>query len=49
MSCKVVLIGGGSFKWTPTLAQDLFMREGLRGSELALVDINRDAAVASDP
>ncbi|HEY8499789.1 MAG TPA: hypothetical protein VIL89_04150 [Clostridia bacterium] len=44
MGCKVVLIGGGSYNWTPTLAGDLFSRESLRGSELVLVDINRDAA-----
>lgn len=44
MGCKVVLIGGGSYNWTPTLAVDLFSRESLRGSELVLVDINREAA-----
>jgi alpha-galactosidase/6-phospho-beta-glucosidase family protein len=31
MGCKVVLIGGGSYAWTPTLAGDLFLREGLKG------------------
>lgn len=44
MGCKVVIIGGGSYNWTPTLAGDLFSREGLRGSELVLVDINRTGA-----
>ena len=44
MSFKIVLIGGGSCNWTPSLAKDLFMREGLKGSELVLVDIDRDAA-----
>lgn len=44
MGCKVVMIGGGSYNWTPTLAGDLFSRESLRGSELVLVDINRAAA-----
>jgi len=44
MGCKVVIIGGGSYNWTPTLAGDLFSREGLRGSELVLVDINTPAA-----
>jgi alpha-galactosidase/6-phospho-beta-glucosidase family protein len=37
---KIVLIGGGSYNWTPTLARDLFVREGLSGSELVLVDID---------
>ncbi len=44
MGCKVVIIGGGSYTWTPTLAGDLFTREGLRGSDLVLVDINQSAA-----
>ncbi len=43
MSIKVVLIGGGSYNWTPTLAKDLFLREGIAGSELVLVDIDPDA------
>lgn len=44
MGCKVVFIGGGSYQWTPTLAGDLFLREGLRGSHLVLVDIDNKAA-----
>jgi hypothetical protein len=44
MACKVVLIGGGSYGWTPTLARDMFLREGLKGSELVLVDIDNTAA-----
>jgi len=44
MQAKVVLIGGGSYKWTPALATDLFLRQSLSGSELVLVDINPDAA-----
>jgi alpha-galactosidase/6-phospho-beta-glucosidase family protein len=40
MSTKAVMIGGGSVNWTPKLAQDLFMRPGLQGSELALVDVD---------
>ena len=43
MSTKAVMIGGGSVNWTPKLAQDLFMRPGLQGSELALVDIDAEA------
>ena len=44
MGLKIVLIGGGSFSWTPTLAGDLFLRESLRGSHLSLVDINQESA-----
>jgi alpha-galactosidase len=44
MARKIVLVGGGSFNWTPTLACDLFLREGLAGSRLVLVDINSEAA-----
>ena len=44
MSCKIVMIGGGSYSWTPHLAKDLFLRESLDGSELVLVDIVPEAA-----
>ncbi len=43
MRNKVVIIGGGSSQWTPRLAQDLFLRSGLAGSELVLVDIDQEA------
>jgi len=41
---KIVIIGGGSYGWTPTLAGDLFLTPTLAGSRLCLVDINRQAA-----
>lgn len=44
MGFRIVLIGGGSCLWTPTLATDLFLRPKLAGSELVLVDIDADAA-----
>lgn len=44
MGLKIVIIGGGSFSWTPTLAGDLFLRASLKGSHLSLVDLNRQAA-----
>ncbi len=44
MSCRIVMIGGGSYNWTAGLAKDLFLREGLAGSELVLVDIKPEAA-----
>ena len=43
MKKKIVLIGGGSYNWTPKLARDLFVRQGLAGSELVLVDIDPEA------
>ena len=43
MACKIVLIGGGSYNWTPRLAADLFLHEGLTGSELFLMDIDAEA------
>ena len=44
MGFRIVLIGGGSCLWTPTLAKDLFLRTNLAGSELVLVDIDPAAA-----
>lgn len=44
MGCKVVMIGGGSYAWTPRLATDLFLKEGLHGGSLVLVDTNSEAA-----
>jgi len=44
MRFKFVLIGGGSLRWTPPLATDLFLTESLDGSELVLVDIDAEAA-----
>ena len=44
MQSKFVLIGGGSLRWTPPLATDMFLTESLCGSELALVDIDGEAA-----
>lgn len=40
---KIVLIGGGSYNWTPGLVRDMILREELAGSELWLVDINPQA------
>lgn len=44
MGYRIVLIGGGSYTWTPTFAGDLFLREALDGSELVLVDTDMPAA-----
>ncbi len=40
MACKIVLIGGGSYIWTPKLVSDMFLRKSLNNSTLALVDID---------
>lgn len=43
MSNKIILIGGGSYQWTPKLTQDLFLEKDLADSELVLVDIDSEA------
>ena len=43
MTCKIVFIGGGSYIWTPTFAGDLFLKDSLDGSTLALVDTDPQA------
>ncbi len=40
MGCRVVLVGGGSYSWTPRLATDLFLKEGLRCGTLVLVGLD---------
>ena len=40
---RIVIIGGGSFNWTPTLSLDLFCTPGLENSELVLVDVDEEA------
>ncbi len=37
---RIVLIGGGSFQWTPKIAADIFSMPGLEGSTLVLEDIH---------
>ena len=43
MSYKIVFIGGGSVLWTPRLSCDMFLEPLLQGSELHLVDIDKNA------
>jgi alpha-galactosidase/6-phospho-beta-glucosidase family protein len=40
---KIVMIGGGSYNWTPYLVRDMIVKPELTGSELWLVDIDRKA------
>jgi len=37
---KIVIVGGGSFQWVPTLATDLALTPSLRGAEIVLQDID---------
>lgn len=42
-SAKFVLIGGGSYSWTPTLFTDMALNPSLRGLHVVLQDVNPDA------
>jgi alpha-galactosidase len=37
---RIVIIGGGSFQWVPTLATDLALTPSVRGAEIVLEDID---------
>ncbi len=37
---KIVMVGGGSYQWTPVLGRDLMLHEHLRGSTFMLYDID---------
>ena len=41
---KVVLVGGGSYGWSPTLIKDLLLKAGLEQVDYCLLDINLEAA-----
>ncbi len=41
---KIVIVGGGSNAWTPTIVRDMLLTEGLAGSTFVLYDIKRQAA-----
>jgi len=41
---KIVLIGGGSHNWMPTILKDLLLTPALRDAEFILYDIDRKAA-----
>ena len=40
---RIVLIGGGSYSWTPKFVTDIVLEPGLAGSTIVLQDINPDA------
>ena len=37
---KIVIVGGGSFQWVPTLTTDLALTPSVRGAEVVLQDID---------
>ena len=37
---RIVIVGGGSYQWTPVLGRDLMLQEHLRGSTLVLYDVD---------
>ncbi len=39
MTSKIVLIGGGSYNWTPTIISDILLTPSLAGSRIVLEDI----------
>src|SRR5690242_3874614 len=41
---KIVLVGGGSNAWTPTIVKDMMLTESLADSEFVLYDINKRAS-----
>jgi len=45
---KVVIIGGGSYNWTPTIVRDLCLQEDLEG-ELVLEDIDPEPLKLTEP
>jgi alpha-galactosidase/6-phospho-beta-glucosidase family protein len=44
MRKKIVLVGGGSFAWSPRLLRDMFLTEELENQEYVLYDIDHQAA-----
>lgn len=41
---RIVLVGGGSVTWSPTILNDMMLKEGLGDAEYVLLDLNREAA-----
>jgi alpha-galactosidase/6-phospho-beta-glucosidase family protein len=37
---KIVMVGGGSYQWTPVIGRDLMVQEHLRGSTFMLYDLD---------
>jgi alpha-galactosidase len=46
---KIVIVGGGSFQWVPTLTTDIALTPSLRGAELVLEDIDASRLARTAP
>src|SRR5262249_43247585 len=46
---KIVIVGGGSFQWVPTLTTDLALTPSLRGAEIVLEDIDASRLARTAP
>ncbi len=42
---KIVIVGGGSYAWTPNLVKDMMLTPGIADSEFVLYDIDKPAAM----
>jgi len=46
---RIVIVGGGSFQWVPTLASDLALTSSVHGAEIVLQDINAARVARTAP
>jgi alpha-galactosidase len=46
---KIVIVGGGSFQWVPTLTTDLALTSSVHGAEIVLLDINAERLARTLP
>jgi len=46
---KIVIVGGGSFQWVPTLTTDLALTPSLRGAAIVLEDIDASRLARTAP
>lgn len=42
-SIKIVMVGGGSVNWSPTLINDLVLTSGLQNAQFTILDVNEEA------
>ncbi|HEY1739439.1 MAG TPA: alpha-glucosidase/alpha-galactosidase, partial [Acidimicrobiia bacterium] len=46
---KIVIVGGGSFQWVPTLTTDLALTSSVHGAEIVLLDIDASRLARTAP
>jgi alpha-galactosidase len=46
---RIVIVGGGSFQWVPTLTTDLALTPSVHGAELVLLDIDASRLARTTP